>query len=76
MRFFQRVQVFALDIFNQRHDGRIFVGHFAHQHRHFFQAGQLGGAETAFARDDLVMARRGFAQCAHKNGLHDALRAD
>ncbi len=76
LRLFERVQVFALDVFDQRHDGRVLVGHFAHQHRHFLQAGDLGGAKTALARDDFVLAGRGLAQRAHKYGLHDALCAD
>ncbi len=31
---FQRVQVFALDVLDQRHGGGGLVGHVAHQHRH------------------------------------------
>jgi hypothetical protein len=41
LRFFQRVQVLALDVLDQRHRRGGFVGHVAHQHRHAVQAGQL-----------------------------------
>jgi hypothetical protein len=54
LRFFQRIQVFALDVLDQRHRGGVLVVDFAHQHRDLVQAGQLRRAEAAFAGDDLV----------------------
>ena len=38
LRFFERVEVFALDVFNQRHRGSGFVGHVAHEHGHGVEA--------------------------------------
>ena len=52
VRFFQRVQVFALHVLDQRHGGRGLVGHIAHQHGHAVQTGQLGSAKAALASDD------------------------
>jgi hypothetical protein len=40
LRFFQRVEVLALDVLDQRHHGGGFVGHMAHQHRNLVQPGQ------------------------------------
>jgi hypothetical protein len=45
LRLFQRVEVFALDVLDQRHGGGGFVGHVAHQHRHLGQARQARGAK-------------------------------
>jgi hypothetical protein len=41
LRLLQRVEVFALDVLDQRHHRGGFVGHLAHQHRHLAQAGQV-----------------------------------
>ena len=91
LRFFQRVEVFALDVFNEGHGGGGFVGHFAHEHGHLRQSGQTGCAVAPLARDDFVVRCCGFFACAvcrwqrhgpglrqlaHEDGLHDALRAD
>ena len=38
--FFQRIEVFALDVFNERHRGSGLVGHIAHQNRDGFQTCQ------------------------------------
>ena len=73
LRFFQRVQVFALDIFDQRHDRCSFVGHVLDEHRHLVQSGQSGGSHPAFASDDFVAVR---PHRAHQNRLHHALRLD
>ena len=59
LRLFQRIQVFALDVLDQRHRGGGLVVHVAHQHRNLLQAGQLRGAEAAFAGDDLVLGGAG-----------------
>jgi hypothetical protein len=71
--FFQRIQVFALYVFDQSHDGGIFIRHFTHQDRHFGQAGQLRGAEAAFAGDDFILAGGLAEQWPHEDGLHDPL---
>ena len=57
LRFFQRIQVFALDVLDQRHRGGGLVVDLAHQHRDLVQPGQLRGAEAPFAGDDLVALR-------------------
>ena len=54
LRFFERIEVFALDVLDQRHRGGGLVVDIAHQHRDLVQAGQLRRAEAAFAGDDLV----------------------
>ena len=75
--FFQRVEVFALDVFDQRHGRSGLVGHLAHQHGHFRQPSQARGAEAPLARDDFVLARvLSIHQTAHQNRLHDALGLD
>ena len=77
LRLFQRVQVFALNVFDQRHGGGGFIGHIAHQHRHFCQPGQTRGTEAPLARDDFVLAGvLALGQLAHQNWLHDALSLD
>jgi hypothetical protein len=75
--FFERVEVFALDVLDQRHGQRGLVRDLAHQAGHAAQAGQLGGAPAAFAGDDLVaLGVEEGADRAHQDGLHDALRLD
>ena len=54
--FFKRVQVFALDIFNQRHRCSGFVRYVAHQHGYAVQAGNLGSSKAAFTGNDFVFA--------------------
>ena len=52
--FLQRIEVFALDVLDQRHRDHGAVVDFAHHHRDLGQAGQLRRAPAAFAGDDLV----------------------
>ncbi len=73
LSFFQRVEVFPLHVLDQGHDGSLFVADLAHQHRHFVQARELGGAKAALTGDDLVAAG---THGAHQQGLHHALGAD
>jgi predicted dehydrogenase len=54
--FFERVEVLALDVLDQRHRRRGFVRHVLDEHRHLVQPGQFRGAHAALARDDLVAA--------------------
>ncbi|MNN32165.1 hypothetical protein D3C81_1458780 [compost metagenome] len=77
LRFFQWVQIFTLDIFNQRHRRRSFVVDFLDQHRYFRQARQLGGTETAFAGNDFI-ALTTVTRCnrAHQDRLQQTLCLD
>ena len=70
---FERVEVFALNVLDQRHRGRGFVGHVLDEHRHLVEPGQLGGANPAFAGDDFIALR---ADGADQHRLHDPLRLD
>ena len=54
MGFFQWVEVFALDVFDQGHDRGRLVGHIAHQHRHALEACDLRGPKAAFTGNDFV----------------------
>ena len=53
-RFFERIEVLALDVLDQRHRDRGFVGHAADDGGNFVQARDLRGAPAALAGDDLV----------------------
>ncbi len=65
LRLFERIEVFALDVFDQRHGGRRLVGHVAHQHRHRVQPGQPGRPKAPLAGDDFIHR----ARTAHGLGL-------
>ena len=54
MRFFNGIQVFALEVFDQRHLEHLFIGRFAHDDRHDIDLGDLRRAPTAFAGDEFV----------------------
>ena len=74
LRFFQRIEVFALDVLDQRHGDDGAVVQVADHHRHIGQAGFLRGAPAAFAGHDLVtLAAR---QLAHHDRLDHALGLD
>ena len=53
-RFFERIQILALDVLDQRHRDRGFIGHAAHDRRNLVQARELRGAPAALAGDDFV----------------------
>ena len=73
----QRIEVLALDVFNERHGCGSLVGHIPHQHRNRLQTGQTRGAKAPFASNDLVFASVvALGELPHQNGLHDALRLD
>ena len=74
-RFFDRVQILALDVFDQRHlEQRLLLAgrHVAHDDRHAQEAGELCGAPAAFAGDDL----KSIADLADHDRLDDAVGAD
>ncbi len=75
----ERVQVLALDVLDERHRDRGFVGHDADDGRDVVQAGHLRGPPATLARDDLVADRLAGllgGERAHHDRLHDALGAD
>lgn len=71
--FFQRVEVLALDVLDQRHGDGGFVGHFADHGRDGVQPGLLGGAPAPLTGDDLVAV---VADRADHDRLHDAVQTD
>ena len=73
MRFFERIQVLALNVLDQGHHGGGRVGHHLVQHRHRIQARQLGGAKTPLAGDDFVLTG---AERPHEDRLHHPLALD
>ena len=70
-RFFQRVEVGALNILDDGELQRFRIRRLDDDDRHFVQAGALRGAPAPFAGDDLV-AVRDAAQRAHDDRLNDA----
>ena len=75
LRLFQRIEVFALNVLDQRHGQSRLVGNLADQRRHFGEPGQLRRAPAPLAGNDLVAVARA-AQGAHENRLHQPLRLD
>ena len=70
-RFFDDVQVLALDVFDEGHLEQALVlsfGHFFDGHRHAQQTGPLGGAPASFAGDDLIAP----IHATHDDGLDEA----
>ena len=65
-RLFERVQVLALDVLDQRHCHRGLVGNVANDGRNRIEAGHLRGTPAAFPGNDLVTLRA-FAAC-HRPG--------
>ena len=70
---FHGIEVFPLDVLDQRHGDGGFVGHLADYRRDGVQLGHLGGTPAAFTGNDLVAL---FAERAHHDGLHDPLGTD
>ena len=75
LRLFHRVEVFALDVFDDRDFERFGLRDVEGNDRHFVQAGELGGAPAAFAGDDLKAIRRALHR-AHHDRLDDAVLLD
>ena len=69
---FDRVEVLALDVFDDGQLGHLAVVDFADLHRHLPPVGGLGGAEPALAGDQFVA----FADAAHDQRLQDAVGAN
>ena len=57
-RTVDRVQVFAMDVFNDGELGLLGRADFPYQSGYFQEARQLGGTKTAFSRDEFVMFGR------------------
>ena len=74
-RFFHRVEVFALEVFDQRNLARLGVAVLAHDGRDFRESRELCRAQTALARDELI-ASLGIRQPPHEHGLEHAIRLD
>ena len=68
-----RVQVLALQVFDQCQLHRLLVGHLAHHHGHLRKARQPGGAPAALARDDGIAAG---GPGPHRDGLQKAVLGD
>ena len=62
VRLFDRIEILALDVLDQRHREQPVVGDVADDDRDLEQAGALRGAPAALAGDDLVAARRPCAR--------------
>ena len=56
-RLLERIEILALDVFDQRHRYGGFVGNIAHDRRYFGEAGHLRGAPAALAGDDFIALR-------------------
>ncbi|MNU71047.1 hypothetical protein D3C71_604690 [compost metagenome] len=72
-RFFDRIEVFALDVLDQRNSDCGFIRHIADHRRDGFLPGLLTRAPATFTSDDLEAAT---ANRAHHDRLHHALRLD
>src|SRR6476469_7308980 len=57
-RFFERVQVLALDIFDQRGRKRLLIRNLLYQRRHRLQSRHACSAPAAFSRDYFISSRR------------------
>ena len=71
--FLDGVEVFALDVLDERHRKRRFIRDIPDQHRHFFQSRLLGRSPSSLASDDLVSVR---ADRAREDRLNETLRSD
>ena len=74
-RLFQRIQIGALDVFDDRKFKRFGVGDFEHDDRHFVQARALRGAPSPLAGDDLELLAA-VRRRPHHDRLNDAALAD
>ena len=70
LSFFNRIEVFTLQVFNQTHGQRGFVADGFDNDGNFGQTGQLGSAPTAFAGNQFILRQTTFA---YDNRLDNAL---
>src|SRR5580658_1392560 len=78
-RLFERIEVLALNVLNQRHRDRGFIRNAPDDRRDLAQPGLLRGAPAPLTGDDLVAlyaALISLADGSHHDRLHDALRPD
>jgi hypothetical protein len=71
--FLERIEVFALDVLDQRHRERLLVGHLAHDDRHLVETSQLRRPVAPFTGHDLVAL---VGQRPNEDGLHHAMQTD
>ena len=69
---FDRVEILALDVFDDGQLGHLAIVDVADLHRHLLPVGGLGGAEAALAGDQLVAV----ADAADHQRLQDAVGAN
>ena len=72
-RLFDGVEIFALDVLNQRDGHRSFVRYILDDTGYHFKPGQLGRAPAPLASDDF---KRVFGDRTHHDGLDHPLGAD
>lgn len=70
-----RVKILTLEIFDERSGHGLGIGEIPEEGRHAVQTGRLGGAPSAFARDDLIAIRIGRVGPNEKR-LEEAADAD
>ena len=68
--FFNRVEVFTLDILDQGHRNGSLVRHIANNRGYNIQSRHLRGPPTALTRDNFISLVRNWS---HDDGLHNAL---
>src|SRR5437868_4936080 len=71
-RFFQRIEVLALNVFDERHCERVAIGQLFDDRRYLLQTGLTGGAPSSLARNDLVSV----TAAPYDNRLQNALRSN
>ena len=74
-RLFQRIEIGALHVLDDRKLERLAVGHLDHDDRHVVHAGALRRAPAPFAGDDLELIGRALDR-AHHDRLDDAALPD
>src|SRR5882757_2586164 len=71
--FLERVEVFPLDVLDQRHGERRRIRHVANERRDFLETGDFRRAPASLPCDDLVTVT---PDRPHENGLHQSLLPD
>ena len=74
-RFFNRIKIGTLHVFDDRDFERFLVGDIDDNHRHFMNAGLLRSTPPAFTGDQFIKVGIDGIR-ANKNGLNNALLAD